>query len=92
MVVRDLLLERRILPEGIGLVLVQHRAGLGQLLRPVGRDRPAYGRFFLVPFSDRIRNEAGVPTLVGGNLTTNDEINTILAAGRADLCVLDPRS
>jgi anthraniloyl-CoA monooxygenase len=67
------------------------------LIRPLAgqttvRDNPVFGRFFLVPFSDRIRNEAGVPTLVGGNLTTNDEINTILAAGRADLCVLDPRS
>jgi anthraniloyl-CoA monooxygenase len=54
----------------------------------IGRDRPAYGRFFLVPFSDRIRNEARVATLVGGNLTTADEMNTILAAGRADLCLL----
>lgn len=67
------------------------------LIRPLAgqttiRDAPVYGRFFLVPFSDRIRNEAGVPTLVGGNITTNDEINTILAAGRADLCLLDPRS
>jgi anthraniloyl-CoA monooxygenase len=51
-----------------------------------------YGRFYLVPSSDLIRNEAGVPTMVGGNLTTADEINTILAAGRADLCVLDPRA
>ncbi len=66
------------------------------LVQPVGgqttvRDNPPYGRFYLVPYSDRIRNEAGVPTLVGGNLTTSDEANTILAAGRADLCLLDPR-
>ena len=58
----------------------------------VERDRPAYGRFYLVPFSDRIRNEAGVATLVGGGLNTFDEINTILAAGRADLCILEPVS
>jgi anthraniloyl-CoA monooxygenase len=50
---------------------------------------PAYGRGFLTPFSDRIRNEAGIPTMVGGYLTTSNEINTVLAAGRADLCVLD---
>jgi anthraniloyl-CoA monooxygenase len=56
----------------------------------VVHDVPAFGRFYQVPFSDRIRNEAGMATLVGGNLTTNDEVNTILAAGRADLCVLDP--
>jgi anthraniloyl-CoA monooxygenase len=52
------------------------------------RDHPVYGRFFLVPYSDRIRNEAGIATLAGGNLTTLDELNTILAAGRADLGLL----
>jgi anthraniloyl-CoA monooxygenase len=57
----------------------------------VSHDDPAYGRFFLVPFADRIRNEVDIATLVGGNITTNDEMNTILAAGRADLCLLDPR-
>lgn len=51
--------------------------------------RPEYRRFYLVPASDRIRNEAGIPTLVGGHLTTADEVNTILAAGRADLCLVD---
>jgi anthraniloyl-CoA monooxygenase len=58
----------------------------------VERDRPAYGRFYLVPFSDRIRNEAAIATLVGGGLNTFDEMNTILAAGRADLCILEPVS
>jgi anthraniloyl-CoA monooxygenase len=42
-----------------------------------------------VPASDRIRNEAGIPTLASGNITTADEANTILAAGRADLCRLE---
>ena len=51
---------------------------------------PAYGRGFLTPFSDRIRNEAGIPTMVRGYLTTNDEVNTIISAGRADLCIMDP--
>jgi len=51
---------------------------------------PAYGRGFLTPLSDRVRNEAGIPTIVGGYLTTSDEVNTILAAGRADLCIIDP--
>ncbi len=51
---------------------------------------PAYGRGFLTPFSDRIRNEADITTMVGGYLTTSDEVNTILAAGRADLCIMDP--
>jgi len=54
-------------------------------------DRPDYRRFYLVPASDRVRNEAGVATIAGGNLTTADDVSTILAAGRADLCLLDPR-
>lgn len=49
---------------------------------------PPYGRGFLTPLADRIRNEAHVATMVGGYLTTTGEINTILAAGRADLCIL----
>ncbi len=50
---------------------------------------PSYRRGFLTPLSERVRNEAGIATLVGGYLTTSDEVNTILAAGRADLCVMD---
>jgi anthraniloyl-CoA monooxygenase len=51
---------------------------------------PVYGKGFLTPFSDRIRNEAGIFTMVRGYLTTKDEVNTIIAAGRADLCIMDP--
>jgi anthraniloyl-CoA monooxygenase len=51
---------------------------------------PAYGRGFLTAFSDQVRNEAVIPTIVGGYLTTSDEVNTILAAGRADLCIMEP--
>jgi anthraniloyl-CoA monooxygenase len=50
---------------------------------------PDYRRGHLTPLSDRIRTEAGVPTLVGGYITTSDEVNTIVGAGRADLCVLE---
>ena len=39
--------------------------------------------------SDRVRSEARVPTLVGGYLTTPDEVNTIVGAGRADLCLIE---
>ena len=49
---------------------------------------PPYGRGFLTPLSEQVRNEAGIPTMVGGYLTTSNEINTILAAGRADLCLM----
>jgi anthraniloyl-CoA monooxygenase len=55
----------------------------------VHNDRPEYRRGFLTALSDRVRNEARVPTLVSGYLTTLDEANTIVGAGRADLCLLD---
>ncbi len=50
--------------------------------------RPLYGRMFQTPFSDEIRNEAHVATMCVGNITTPDQVNTILAAGRADLVAL----
>jgi anthraniloyl-CoA monooxygenase len=50
--------------------------------------RPVYGRLFQTPFSDRIRNEAGIPTIAVGNITEPDQVNGIIAAGRADLCAL----
>jgi anthraniloyl-CoA monooxygenase len=52
-------------------------------------DRPQYRRGYLTALSDRVRNEARVPTIVGGYLTTLDEANTIIGAGRADLVLLD---
>jgi len=55
----------------------------------VWESRPDYRRLFGVPASDRIRNEAGIPTIASGNITTADDVNTILAAGRADLCRLE---
>jgi anthraniloyl-CoA monooxygenase len=55
----------------------------------VWESRPDYRRLFGVPASDQIRNEARIPTLASGNITTADDINTILAAGRADLCRLE---
>ena len=50
--------------------------------------KPVYGRMFQTPLSDRIRNEAGVPTIAVGNITEPDQVNAIIAAGRADLCAL----
>ncbi|MGQ0549051.1 MAG: oxidoreductase [Armatimonadota bacterium] len=51
---------------------------------------PAYRRGYLTAASDRIRNDTRVPTMVGGYLVATDEVNSILAAGRADLCIMDP--
>ena len=45
---------------------------------------PVYGRMFQTPFSEMIRNEVMVPTIAVGNITTADQVNTIIAAGRAD--------
>jgi len=49
---------------------------------------PVYGRMFQTPFSDQIRNEAGLATMCVGAITTADQVNTIIAAGRADLVAL----
>jgi anthraniloyl-CoA monooxygenase len=49
---------------------------------------PVYGRMFQTPFSDRIRNEAGLATMAVGNITEADQVNSILLAGRADLVCL----
>ena len=50
--------------------------------------RPVYGRMFQTPFSDRIRNEAGLATMAVGNIYESDHVNSILMAGRADLVCL----
>lgn len=50
--------------------------------------RPTYGRMFQTPFSDQIRNEAGLATIAVGNIFEPDHVNSILAAGRADLVAL----
>jgi anthraniloyl-CoA monooxygenase len=68
---------------GAGVDLVDVSAG--QTVRDA---QPVYGRMFQTPFSDQIRNEARVATMCVGNITTADQVNTILAAGRADLVAL----
>ena len=50
--------------------------------------KPVYGRMYQTPFSDRIRNEAGIATIAVGNIFEADHVNTIIAAGRADLCAI----
>ncbi|MCR0982093.1 bifunctional salicylyl-CoA 5-hydroxylase/oxidoreductase [Roseomonas populi] len=54
----------------------------------VARSAPQYGRMFQVPYADMIRNEAKVATVAVGSITSADQVNTILAAGRADLVAL----
>lgn len=50
--------------------------------------RPVYGRMFQTPFADQVRNEARVSTMAVGNIYETDHVNSILAAGRADLVAL----
>ena len=54
----------------------------------VPEQRPRYGRLFQTPFADRIRHEVGMPTMAVGNISSYMDVNTIIAAGRADLCLL----
>ncbi|MBM3521634.1 MAG: bifunctional salicylyl-CoA 5-hydroxylase/oxidoreductase [Alphaproteobacteria bacterium] len=51
-------------------------------------EEPVYGRMFQTPFADRIRNEAGIPTIAVGAISEADHVNGIIAAGRADLCAI----
>ncbi|MCC8952764.1 bifunctional salicylyl-CoA 5-hydroxylase/oxidoreductase [Bradyrhizobium sp. Pear77] len=51
-------------------------------------ERPVYGRLFQTPFADRIRNEIGIETIAVGAISEADHANSILAAGRADLCAI----
>ena len=75
--------------------------GVAQMLKAHGCDiidvsagqtvpdqRPVYGRLFQTPFADRIRHDVGIATMAVGNISSYADVNTILAAGRADLCLL----
>ena len=51
-------------------------------------EKPVYGRLFQTPFSDKIRNEIGIPTIAVGAISEADHANSIISAGRADLCAI----
>ena len=51
-------------------------------------EAPVYGRMFQTPFADQIRNEVGIATIVAGNISTADQANTLIAAGRTDIVAL----
>jgi anthraniloyl-CoA monooxygenase len=52
------------------------------------REQPRYGRLWQTPFSDRIRHEADIATMAVGGIASVDDVNTIILAGRADLCAI----
>jgi len=79
----------------------EHAVEIAEMLRAAGVDivdvssgqvvsdeKPQYGRLFQTPFADRIRLELGMPTMAVGGISSFDDVNSILAAGRADLCVI----
>jgi anthraniloyl-CoA monooxygenase len=51
-------------------------------------EKPVFGRMFQTPFADRVRNEAGIATIAVGAISEADHVNSIIAAGRADLCAI----
>ena len=52
-------------------------------------DKPIYGPNFLSKYSDSIRNDVGIATMTGGGITLPSQVNSLLAAGGADLCVME---
>jgi anthraniloyl-CoA monooxygenase len=78
--------------EAVGIARILADAGVDIINVSAGqtsvRARPVYGRMFQTPFSDRIRNETGIATMAVGNIYEPDHVNSILMAGRADLCCL----
>ena len=50
--------------------------------------KPIYGRMYQTPFADRIRNQVGIQTMAVGAISESDQVNSIIAAGRADLCAV----
>ena len=78
--------------DAVGIAWMLGKAGVDIINVSAGqtstRARPVYGRMFQTPFSDRIRNETGIATMAVGNIYDPDHVNSILMAGRADLCCL----
>lgn len=78
--------------EAVEIARLFHEAGADILDVSAGQTsteaKPVYGRMFQTPFSDRIRNDLGIPTMAVGNIYEPDHANSILMAGRADLVCL----
>jgi len=54
----------------------------------VADEQPSFGRSYQTPFADRIRNVTGMATIAVGAISGFDDVNSIILAGRADLCAL----
>ncbi|MCX7865121.1 MAG: FAD-dependent monooxygenase, partial [Novosphingobium sp.] len=85
--------EKGITPEEALLVAAAFRDAGADLIdvssgQSTREEKPVYGRMFQTPFADMIRNELNVPVMAVGNIYEVDHVNSIIAAGRADLCAL----
>jgi anthraniloyl-CoA monooxygenase len=78
--------------EAVRIAQAFHEAGADLIDVSAGQTwadcQPVYGRMFQTPFADQVRNEARVSTMAVGNIYETDHVNSILAAGRADLVAL----
>jgi anthraniloyl-CoA monooxygenase len=74
------------------IVRAFHSAGIDMIDVSTGQtvpfQKPVYGRMWQTPFADRIRNEINIATMAVGNIYEADHVNSIIAAGRADLCAI----
>jgi anthraniloyl-CoA monooxygenase len=78
--------------DALTIVRTFHAAGIDLVDVSTGQtvptQKPVYGRMWQTPFADRIRNEIGIATMAVGNIYEYDHVNSIIAAGRADLCAI----
>ncbi|HUI59656.1 MAG TPA: bifunctional salicylyl-CoA 5-hydroxylase/oxidoreductase [Steroidobacteraceae bacterium] len=78
--------------EALTIVRAFRGAGIDMIDVSTGQtvpwQHPVYGRMWQTPFADRIRNEVGIATMAVGNIYEPDHVNSIIAAGRADLCAI----
>jgi anthraniloyl-CoA monooxygenase len=79
-------------PDAVQIALAFKAAGADMIDCSAGQvsvqQKPSYGRMYQTPFADRIRNMAGIATIAVGAISEADHVNSIIAAGRADLCAV----
>ncbi len=81
------------LPEDAAIFAAMFKAAGADLIdcssgQVVKEEKPVYGRLFQTPMADKIRNEVGIATVAVGAISEADHANSIIAAGRADLCAV----
>ncbi|MEU6143906.1 bifunctional salicylyl-CoA 5-hydroxylase/oxidoreductase [Streptomyces sp. NPDC047081] len=54
----------------------------------VAEEQPEFGRSYQTPYADRIRHTVGIPVIAVGAISSWDDVNSLILAGRTDLCAL----